>query len=788
MDPAPDPAVAPASDPPLVTLGDRLILALWIAVLLALARALLQSVVDATADAEHGLLLAEHFVEHVVEATGRTWWMVPALAILPRAQRLSFALLRATLVALACGAFLVGWPDGEARYTPGLDSVRGFQGWVAALLAALLLATLDRYVTSPRRAIFRLAPATRFVATAAVLLLGGAALGSLVVLLERRRLNMEVDTIVVDLLDELPRAKLTAAPDGRVPTVGSLLAPRGEGMLGGNQPSLVVPVGAAAEFEVDLPPHATLQFGLAVDHSTIVAENAPAQWLELAVKVDGVEKQATALRPQERVDDRRWIDGSIELTTREAGHARIALALRGTGSGLEGVRAGFGRPRVVQHEWRPRVAATRERMNVVLLVVDSLRPDHLGCYGATRPTSPALDALARDGILFEQARASSTWSWPAIATLLTGLYPPTHGVFDLDRCFLSDSLTTLPELLAGAGITTLGASSNPLITRAKNFDQGFVDFREFQQLPAERVVEQFGDWMRRYGAWQFFAFLHVNDPHRPFNPPDPFATRFAPAADATAMRTAVNDLRLRLARRADPSRAVGPVASEEDVLPKLSAESLEGLYDGEIRYVDEQIARVLTLLKREGLLDKTVVVVVGSFGETLAPGPAPTAGSSLATELRHVPLVIRDPRQPARRVAELVDTTFLASTLAKLAGVEPAGAGNSIALPPWGAAAPRFAFFHTARGVLPGESRAVELIGMEGGGARLVMGVDGRVVEFVEEPPKPGDREQRLKALTGRLTRWHELTLQDAVARPFERLDFATRYALDLLAEPEGSR
>ena len=221
------------------------------------------------------------------------------------------------------------------------------------------------------------------------------------------------------------------------------------------------------------------------------------------------------------------------------------------------------------------------------------------------------------------------------------------------------------------------------------------------------------------------------------------------------------------------------------MLPQLSATSWEGLYDGEVRYVDEQIARVMTMLKRAGLQDKTVVVVTGAFGETLALGPAQPAGSSLAEELRHVPLVIHDPRQPQRRVAELVDQTFLAPTLVQLAGVTAFDAAP-VALPPWGSAAPRYVYFHTARGLVPGEEHAVELIGLEGGGARLVTRTDGQVIEFVDDRERRGDA--RLESLRVRLRRWYELTQQDAVARPFERVDFGTRYALDQIAEPDEKR
>ncbi len=774
--------------------GDRLIVGLWIAVGLAIVRAVLQGAVDATADGETGVLFAEHFVEHLVESTARAWWMVPPLAILPRGRHLPLIALRAVAALTLSVAFLAGWPEGEPRYTPGIDSVRGFQGWAAIGVIAAAAAALDRFATSPRRTIFRWSPVTRFVVTGCVLVLGGGALASVVTLLEQRRRYMEQTTIVVDLLDELPKAKLSAAASGALPVAGSLLAVKGEDVAGGNKPSLIVPVGGAVDFEIDLPRHASLLTSLGVDSLSIRQKSPPPQLLTFAIAVDGVEVQATSLRPQERADDRCWIESHIALTSKTERHARITLSLRGDGLDLDHVRAGFGRPLIVRRQWRPRVESSRERMNVVLVVVDSLRPDHLGCYGYAHDTSPAIDALAREGIVYEQARTPAVFAWPSIATLLTGLYPPTHGVDDVDRCFLSDSLETLPERLADRGCTTLGTTANPLITQTKNFDQGFADWREYPLNAAARLVDQFGDWVRRYEQWQFFAFVHLHDPYRPYNAPEAVATRFVPAADVAAMRRAVNEQRLLRSAPADPGRARAPIAAEADVSPKLAESSWVGLYDAEVRYVDDQIARLVRQLARQKLLDKTVIVVVGSHGERLGAGLARPAGSSLDLELRHVPLIIRDPRVAPSRVAGLVDQVGLASTLLELAGVAPkVGSAAAPALAPWGrgGAPSGEAFFHTARAIVPGAKTTLELIGIETADCCLEMQPDGTVVDFTDRctPPRtPFERGERQRQLVLELGRWYARCREAAVARPFERVDYATRTALDQLAEPEPSR
>ena len=523
--------------------GDRLIAGLWIAMALAVARALLQAAVDTTADRETGATLAEHLLEHVVAATGRVWLIIPPLVLLPRGRTRATALLRALAAFAMSAALLAGWPDGELRYRPGFDSTRGLQGWAAIAVMAVAIAALDRYATSPRRRILAWRPAARFVATTAVLVLGGGALATVDYVLDRRRRNMEVEVIVRDLLGELPRARLTPAPGGELPGAGSILAEKGQFAAGGNKPALLVPVGAAAEFDVDLPRFTSLRFSFGVERAGGWPPGASERTITYAVAVDGVEVLAETVRPQSRPGDRAWIVQSVLLTHREERRAVVALRVRGEGPDLARVRAGFGCPLLVQNEWRPRVTAHPSRMNVVLVVVDSLRPDHLGCHGYARETSPEIDRLAAESIVYENARAPSSWTWPSIASLLTGVGPPAHGVLDFDRCFLADSLETIAEHFARQGRTTLGVSANPFITHVRNFQQGFEEWREFPREPAPRLGEQFRDWVHRFAGYQFFAYVHFDDPRRPWNPPARFGTLFTSAENAKEMRHAVNTMR-----------------------------------------------------------------------------------------------------------------------------------------------------------------------------------------------------------------------------------------------------
>ncbi len=772
-----------------ITPGDRLIVGVWIAVALVIGRALLQAAVDATADGEGGALLAEHLLEHVVDATSRAWLIVPPLALLPCGRGRLLGALRSFVAFALSFALLAGWPVGELRYRPGLDSARGFQGWAAIVLAAAATAWFDRFATSPLHPIARWSPAMRSLLTAGLLLLGGGGLGTVAHLVDQHRTHMEVEAIEVDLLDVLPVARTTADAEGRRPEVGSILAEKGDGLAGGNKPSLIFPVGSSIEFDADLLPFTSLSFSFGLDRGTLPPRDASGSTLTFSVAVDGKTVLAEKLAPADRPGDRRWLDRRIALTSREARRATIALELRGEGEGICRVRAGFGRPLLVRRQWRPRAAADRGRWNVVLVVVDSLRPDHLGCYGYGRPTSPEIDRLAQSSIVYEQAFASSSWTWPSLASLLTGLWPPTHGVEDLDRCFLSDSIETIAEHFAQEGCTTLGVTANPIVSRTRNFQQGFEEWREFPLAPAARLDEQFRDWVRRYAGYQFFAYVHYVDPHRPYNPPERFAARFASAEDATAMRRAVNELREQRAARADPSFAIGPVVSEEEVMPNLSQEAIVGLYDGEIRCVDQAIGDMQRALEDEQLLDRTIFVVTSTHGEILTAGRPPPAGASLAPELLHVPLIVRDPRQPGRRVPGFIDLTILAPTLIAAAGDRVAAneggvdgdEERSAALPPWGSSRSRVAFSHTARGLLPGRDEPCELLGFSSEKCRLTMRLDGEVVDFSDLRPdaaRGGDAVARREAVVRKLTRWYEACRRSAVSRRFDRKDFWTEVSL----------
>ncbi|MEW6270192.1 MAG: sulfatase [Thermodesulfobacteriota bacterium] len=309
------------------------------------------------------------------------------------------------------------------------------------------------------------------------------------------------------------------------------------------------------------------------------------------------------------------------------------------------------------------------RPNVLLVSIDSLRADHLHAYGYPRETSPTIDALARDGALFGRAVAPSTWTLPSHMTLLTAMPPEQHGVASNERQ-LDPAAVTLAEVLRSAGYATAGFAAAPYVRAMYGFDQGFDLYDEsivkdglFDSLrgatspESTRLVSEYLErWDRDGRQKPFFVFLHLWDPHYDYNPPPPYDTMFDPHYAGTITG---NDFLTNPKVRPDMDRR--------------DLEHIVALYDGEIRYTDEHLGRLVDLLRRLGVLDDTVVVVTADHGEEFFEHGRKGHGEVLYDETMLVPLVIRFPRAvaPGRVLEEQVRLMDVAPTIIELAGVVP---------------------------------------------------------------------------------------------------------------------
>lgn len=353
-----------------------------------------------------------------------------------------------------------------------------------------------------------------------------------------------------------------------------------------------------------------------------------------------------------------WYEERIDLTS-VVGRSGVIELRASVRADERAVVRGWADPRVIVDRQRPWTDASPERPNVLVVLVDTLRAENLGCYGYDRDTSPNLDAFARRSRLYENAIAPASWTAPSTATLFTGQYPLRHGVIDSVRNTLALEKRTLAEHCAESGLITGAFIANPLVTRSKNFDQGFVEFVTRRSGRAAKLVDDFETWLNEVERGRFFGYLHFFDPHSPYKAPEKHVQAFA--------RTTGDGLMERFKEIHGPVNMGRRVPDDED---RRAARFAIDQYDAEIHYWDEQFGRLLGLLEARGLLDETIVVVTSDHGEEFLEHDLIGHGHTLYdTEVR-VPLVFGGPGIEPGRVAEQVGLVSVAPTVLALAGVE----------------------------------------------------------------------------------------------------------------------
>jgi arylsulfatase A-like enzyme len=290
--------------------------------------------------------------------------------------------------------------------------------------------------------------------------------------------------------------------------------------------------------------------------------------------------------------------------------------------------------------------------NILVIVVDTLRADHLAAYGYGRMTSPNFDRIAKRGALFENVYSASSWTLPSHASLLTGHYPHDHGA-DVDR--YDGRYPTIAQALRGEGYRTGAFSANVFyFCRARGFGPGFLHFEDFfhswaniasqtfyghkfnqfvtiplgyKDVPgrkrAPEVNREFFRWIDRDPGRKFFAFLNYFDVHDPYLPPEPYRSRFANAKNPGGLIDQFNE-------------------SAPQSLSQLTPEKLQGekdAYDGAVAFVDGEIGKLFSELDVRGLTENTLVVITSDHGEELGEHGLLLHQDSLYRQEIHVPLI-----------------------------------------------------------------------------------------------------------------------------------------------------
>ena len=317
------------------------------------------------------------------------------------------------------------------------------------------------------------------------------------------------------------------------------------------------------------------------------------------------------------------------------------------------------------------------RPHILLVTLDTTRADHLGCYGYPRSTSPNLDRLASESVLYTRAIAPSSWTLPSHAALFTGKFTASHGAqyhpegpLRLSEAIetpeswkvfrargLARDEVTIGRLLQEAGYATGAVLAGPWLKKVFGLHKGFSYYDDssissVSGRPASSVTASALDWMDNNRGRRLFLFLNYYDPHSPYIPPEKFAWTFVPAGA---------DLRGR----------------------KVTPEERVALYDGEILYMDRYIGHLLEGMRADGMYDDALIVVTADHGELLGEHGKFGHGNYLYQEEIHIPLLVKYPRgetRPGRTDAAVQLPDVMAIILERLGLPLPAGTQGG--LPP----------------------------------------------------------------------------------------------------------
>lgn len=296
--------------------------------------------------------------------------------------------------------------------------------------------------------------------------------------------------------------------------------------------------------------------------------------------------------------------------------------------------------------------------NIILILIDSLRSDHLGIYGYERATSPTIDRLGREGVVFQNAVSSSSWTRPALGSLFTSLHPHVHGATETSKTLPAEAIT-LAEKMHERQYVTVGIQTNPLVSGNRNFAQGFDSYREVFASNGRQVVKDFRAWLDRHKQQKFFAYIHFMDVHLPYDAPRENRSKFVRPYTG----------------RLDPRR-IRSQTQIYDLLPTLTAADrshIIDLYDAGINQVDDYIDIMINALRSRRLLDDTILIITSDHGEELFDHGAFEHGHSMHREVLQIPLIIWNPRLSTRgvRVSQVVRLIDVLPTVLGFLGVTP---------------------------------------------------------------------------------------------------------------------
>ena len=312
------------------------------------------------------------------------------------------------------------------------------------------------------------------------------------------------------------------------------------------------------------------------------------------------------------------------------------------------------------------------RPNVVILLMDTLRADHLGCYGYHRAVSPVVDALADSGAVFTRCYAAADYTQASTASLFTGQYPLAHGYVNSNHVLEEGNLTAA-EILQERGYATAAFVANGLAGKKYHMDQGFDEHFEKRQASAEEMFGEAADFVSRHRDHPFFIYMHFMEVHDPYRIPESYRGRFA---DPREFAADMQDTLLLRFVTAEALRSKTQDWWDDATRPAAIRDYVEDygqLYDAAIYYWDETVGSFLGVLEEHGVEESTIVVVIADHGEQLLEHGYFGHGNSGYDVGLHVPFILRDPLNPeiaGARIDDPVSVIDVLPTLLARLGIE----------------------------------------------------------------------------------------------------------------------
>jgi arylsulfatase A-like enzyme len=445
------------------------------------------------------------------------------------------------------------------------------------------------------------------------------------------------------------------SPEGAAPRVALLKPGRTDEVGEGFLPCLEVFTPATIRWDVPAAfDMASLQYALAVKANGYHGGN-----VHVVGTLDGEPyfDHTLSCAKGTPLADRRWFEHDAPLP--DGGTLEVSFDYEGPRP--KGPAVGLGLLRVGVPFEVERTTPSQDFPNVVLVVVDTLRAEGLSCYGNPRITSPRIDALAAEGTRFTHAYSAGPWTLPGTASILTGKTVPHHGLGVSNSNHLAESLDTLPKVLQRSGATTAAFTCNPLITSARNFDQGFEDFTNYRWTASPDMIGDVLQWIDEHKDERFFLYVHLIDPHFPYEPSRDSLAEFDMEMPADYKRSDLRQYMENWYGEGKPSLAAVRAINDWHL----------NAYDGEIWDSDRAIGQLQDRLAKHDLDDKTVIAITSDHGEEFLEHGWAGHHTQLWDESVRVPLILHGPGVPAGEVVtQPTENRHVAPTLMALGGVD----------------------------------------------------------------------------------------------------------------------